>query len=300
MPMRINSLEQLIDIAGSQQKKRIAVAAAADETVLTAINSAYSREIIDPLLIGNKKEIVKICTAYRFNHSGWEIINEKDPFIAAQRAVEEIKSGNADILMKGLVSTAPLLKAVLDKDSGLKKSNILSHFALFQTCGYHKLFGLSDAAMNILPGISEKTGIIENAVEIFHKLGHNEPKVAILTPVEVLNEKIQSTIDAVRLKELNGQNRIKGCIIDGPLALDIAISMEATRHKNIQSAVAGDADILIAPDLNSGNILYKSLIFFCGAESAAVVTGAKIPIVLTSRADSDKSKLYSIALAALL
>jgi len=285
--MRINSLEQLVEISRLQQKKTVAVAAADDETVLTAINNACDNEMITPLLIGNRQNILRIATNNKFNTRSWEIIDERDPLTAIQLAVSEIKAGKADILMKGLVSTAPLLRSVLDNENGLKQNKVLSHFALFQTPSYHKLFGLSDAAMNILPDVSEKIYIIENAVEVFHKLGHHEPKVALLTPVEKVNEKIQSTVDAFKITQLYRENKIKACIIDGPLALDNAISRDAAKHKNIDSPVAGDADILITPDLNSGNILYKSLVFFSGAASAAVVTGAKVPVVLTSRADSE-------------
>jgi len=298
--MRINSLEQLIEIARIKQKKRIAVAAASDESVLCAINNACRNNIIEPLLIGNKSEIIKISTLKGYDISEWNIIDEKDPVQAVCIAVANIRSGNADILMKGMVSTAPLLKAVLDKTNGLKKNHILSHFTLFKSSYYHKLFAISDAAMNISPDLNEKKIIIENAVEIFHRLGNNMPKVAVLSPLETVNEKIRSTVDASDLKELNQKGIITGCIVDGPLALDNAVSLDAAKKKNINSPVAGDADLLITPDLNSGNILYKCLTFLSDAQSAAIITGATVPIVLTSRADNEDIKLYSIALAAVL
>jgi phosphate butyryltransferase len=202
--------------------------------------------------------------------------------------------------MKGLVSTAPLLKAVLDKDKGLRKNELLSHAAVFEVPSYHKLITITDAAMNVEPNLEEKAGIIENAVEMLHRIGVKEPKVGVLAPIEKVNPKIQSTVDAGDLKTLNKEGRIKSCRVDGPFAMDIAVSREAALHKGIRSEVAGDVDILLAPDLNSGNILYKTLIFLADSISAAVVMGASAPIVLTSRADSEQSKRMSIALAAVL
>lgn len=300
MSDKISSLEQIIEKARSGKKKRIVVAAAADEFVLSAINAASAQNFIEPVLVGDEQSIFKIVKEKGFYHSGWEIINEEDPLDAIERSLEIIKNGRGDIMMKGMVSTAPLLKGILNKENGLKKKELLSHVALFSSSYYHKLFCVTDAGMNIAPGTGDKANIIKNAVEIFNKLGHPCPKVAVLAPVEVVNEKIQSTVDAKILKEMNQKGEIGNCIIDGPFALDNAVSAEAARHKNIDSAVAGDADILFVPDINSGNILYKSLVFLSDARSAAIISGAKIPLVLTSRADNEISKLNSIALAALI
>ncbi|HEX2936794.1 MAG TPA: phosphate acyltransferase, partial [Bacteroidales bacterium] len=215
-------------------------------------------------------------------------------------AVELIREGKADILMKGMISTAPLLKAVLHKEKGIKKADTLSHFALFETKYYKKLLGVTDAAMNIAPTLEEKKAIIINAVDILQRIGYKKPKVAAVTPLEIVNPKIESTVHAQKLKELNKCGDIPGCIVDGPLALDNALSLEAAEHKGIQSEVSGDSDIIMVPDLNSGNILYKSLIYLGGASSAAVIAGAQVPIVLTSRSDNHYTKLLSIALAAAL
>ncbi len=298
--MKISSLEQIINTARSGRKKRIVVAAADDEFVLSAIQSAYTQKIVEPLLIGDEDKINKIALEKGFNSLEWEIIDEKDPLAAIDKSVEIIKNGRADILMKGMVSTAPLLRAILNKDYGLKRNELLSHFALFSSSFYHKLFCITDAGMNIAPKTEEKALIIKNAVEVFKKLGHPCPKVAVLAPVEIVNEKIQSTVDAKKLKELNQQGEISDCIVDGPFALDNAVSIEAAKQKNILSTVAGDADILLVPDLNAGNILYKSLVFLSDAKSASIITGAEIPLVLTSRADNEISKLHSIALAAIV
>jgi phosphate butyryltransferase len=296
--MELKSLEQIIEIAAKRTTRKIAVAAADDEHVLKAIKKATDMKLVKPLLVGKESVIRSISDSIGLDSSAYEVINEPDPAKVSQVAVKEIRKGNADILMKGMVSTAPLLKALLDKEEGLRKRETLSHFALFETSFYPKLFGVTDAAMNIAPELNEKIAIIENAAEVFHSFGIKQPKVAIIGPVEVVNPKIPSTIDAAILTQMAKRNQITSCIIDGPLAIDNAVSPEAAKQKKIESEVAGQADILVAPDLNSGNILYKTMIFLSDAKSAAVILGARVPVVLTSRADSEDSKLYSIALAA--
>ncbi len=296
--MTYKSLNDIINIAKGKETRRLAVAAAADMPVLKAVKNAYLEGIIIPVLVGNKTEIERICKEINFDLSGIEIYEENIPAISSVKAVALIKEGKADILMKGLVSTAPLLKAVLDKENGLTKGSTLSHFALIESPYYNKLIGITDAGMNILPSLNEKVDIINNSVEVFHRLGIKIPKVAVVGPLEVVNPKIESTTHAAMLAVMNRRGQIQGCIVDGPLAIDNAVSKKAAEHKGVVSDVAGDADILVAPDLNSGNMLYKTLMFMGGCTSAAVIMGAKVPIVLTSRADADKSKMMSIALAA--
>lgn len=296
--MELNSLEQIVDIAARRSTRRIAVAAADDEHVLKAIKRATEMNLVKPLLVGKESVIRSISDSIGLDSSLYEVVNEPDPAKASLVAVKEIRKGNAEILMKGMVSTAPLLKAVLNKETGLRKRETLSHFALFETSFYPKLLGVTDAAMNISPELNEKIAIIENAAEVFHSFGIKKPKVAIIGPVEVVNPKIPSTTDAAIITQMSKRNQISSCIIDGPLAIDNAVSPEAAKQKNIESEVAGKADILVAPDLNSGNILYKTMIFLSDARSAAIILGAQVPVVLTSRADSEESKLYSIALAA--
>lgn len=298
--MRLKELSEILEMARKRNTRRLVVAAAEDVNVLQAVLLARAENIIEPILVGDTSKILDICEEHQIDIEDIPLVEEKDPENACILAIDLIRSGEAEILMKGLVSTAPLLKAVLNKERGLRKSDVLSHAALFEIPSYHKLLAITDAGMNMDPGIPEKISIIGNAVEIFHRLGIPDPKVAVLGPIETVNPKIQSTIDAGEIKRMNASGRIKGCLIDGPLALDIAVSLEAARHKGIDSPVAGDADILLTPDLNSGNILYKSLIFLGNSTSAAVVMGARVPIVLTSRADSGRSKLMSIALAAAL
>jgi len=296
--MALKSLNDIIDLAKGKETRRLVVAAAADKQVLEAVKNANKDKIIIPVLVGNKTKIEQIAKEIDFDLSSIDIYEEDNPAKASVKAVSLIREGKAEILMKGLVSTAPLLKAVLNKENGLRKGATLSHFALIESPYYHKLIGVTDAAMNIAPEFNEKINIVNNAVEVFHRLGNNNPKVAIIGPLEVVNPKIESTTHAAMLTVMNNRGQIKGCTIDGPFAIDNAVSKKAAEHKGIVSDVAGDADILVAPDLNSGNILYKSLMFMGGCTSAAVIMGAKIPVVLTSRADTDKSKMMSIALAA--
>ncbi len=290
----------LVELAKKKATSIIVVAAADDKPVLLSIKKAFAEEIVIPILIGNERHLREIARDINFDLQNIEIINEIDPVISAKKAVAFINKGKANILMKGLVATAPLLKAVLDKENGLRKNATLSHIALFESTFYHKVFAVTDAAMNINPTLEEKVNILNNAVEVLHRLGIQKPKVAILTPVEIVNVKIESTLHAAQLTIMCKRKQITGCIVDGPLALDTAISLEAAEHKGIVSEVTGDADILMVSNLDSGNILYKSLIFMGGALSAAIITGARVPIVLTSRADSEHSKFLSIALAAAL
>lgn len=296
--MTLKSLNELIEIAKNKETRRLAVAAAGDKPVLEAVKTATKDGIVVPILVGNVEKINSIANEIGFDLADIKIVEENDPAKAAKVAVALIKNGEADILMKGHVATAPLLKAVLDKENGLRKGSTLSHFTLFESPYYHKLFGVTDAAMNIAPEFNDKVAIVNNAVDAMRGIGIELPKVAILSPVEVVNQKIESTVHGSMLTLMNARKQIKNCIIDGPLALDNAVSKEAAEHKGIESEVAGDADILVAPELNAANILYKTLNFLGGAQAAAVIMGAKVPIVLTSRADTDTAKLLSIALAA--
>lgn len=298
--MNITKLSEIINKAKGKETKTLVVAVAQDTHVLEAVKYSYENNLIQPILVGNISKIEKIAIEIDLNISGIEIVHETNDAKACSIAVSYVKKGVGDILMKGLVSTGILLKAVLDKENGLRKAGLLSHVALFESANYHKLLAVTDAAMNIEPNLNEKAKIIDNAVEIFNRLGYNKPKVSVLCAVELVNPKMQATIDAAILTTMNKRGQIKNCIVDGPLALDISVSKEAAKHKKIISDVAGDADILLAHDINTGNVLYKSLNFLGAAKSAALIMGAQAPIVLTSRADSKESKMLSIALAAAL
>ncbi len=297
--MELKKLDVLIDMAKAKAStRRLVVAAAADEPVLEAVCNACKEGIIEPILVGDKHEIEKIASKVGFDIKGIEIIHEADAYKASVKAVQLIREGKADIMMKGLVATGPMLKAVLDKENGLRKGALISHVAFFESPYYHKLLCVTDAAMNVTPEFDEKVSILTNAVEAFHKLGIKNPKVAVIAAVEVVNSKMEATVHAAMLTQMNRRKQIKGCIVDGPLGFDNAVSKEAAEHKGIVSDVAGDADLIVCSDINMGNVLYKSMAFIGGATCAAVLMGASVPIVLTSRADSERSKLMSIALAA--
>jgi phosphate butyryltransferase len=293
-------LSEIFEIARQRKSRKLVVAAAGELHVLQAVLNARDENIIEPILVGDSDVILELAREEDLNLDNIPLVHEKDPVEACMLSVELIRIGEAQILMKGLVPTAPLLKAVLDKKTGLRKSELLSHAALFEVPEYPKLITVTDAAMNISPGTEEKLCIIKNAVEMYHRLGISKPMVAVLGPIEKVNPKIQSTVEAGELKKLYKNGHIHGCILDGPLAMDNAVSPEAADQKEIRGPVAGNADILLTPDLDSGNILYKTLIFMAKGISAAIVMGARVPIVLTSRADSKTSKLMSIALAAAL
>lgn len=296
--MELKSLNTFIEIAKQKPMKSIAVAAAEDEPVLLAIKDALSEGIISPILIGDKIKIQKIANEINFDISNIEIIDEIDPAKSAVKAVQCVKDNRAQILMKGLVGTADFLRAILHKENGLRKGALLSHIGFFESQFYHKLLGLTDAAQNLAPDLNEKISILQNSIELFHRLGVSNPKVALIAAIEGVNPKMPVTLDAAAITMMNKRKQIKGCTIDGPLAFDNAVSKEAAEHKGIESEVAGDADLIFAPNIEVANALYKSFTYLGGATVAAVILGATVPIVLTSRADSDRSKLMSIALAA--
>jgi phosphate butyryltransferase len=291
-------LEDLVSQAKNQQVKPvIAVGEAGDQEVMESVLRAYKEGIAHFILFGNEQVI-----------SDWLEKNTNDPTpgieivptntaTAAIEAVKAVHEGKADILMKGLVSTSVLLKAVLNKEFGLRTGKVLSHVAAFEVKGYNRLIFVTDAAMNINPDLNQKSQILQNAIDFVQQIGVDQPKTAVLAAVENVNPAMQATLDAASLTVMNLRNQITGGIVEGPLALDNAISMEAAAHKGIAGKVAGKADILLVPTIETGNILYKSLIYFARAKVGAVICGAKAPIVLTSRADSSESKYLSIALA---
>ena len=290
----------LLNAAQDSGPKKLAIAVAQDEDVLRAVKNATNLGIVNPIFLGNGDEIQKIAKSIDFDISSFEIIHEEDKTKATRLATGLVSSNKAQILMKGLVDTSIIMKAVLDKEIGLRTENVISHVAIFDIETYHKLFIVTDAAMILAPSLQVKKEIIKNAVQVFHALGVREPKVAVIAAKEKVNDKMEATLHARDLKEMNRTGQIQACIIDGPLALDNAVSKHSAQIKGIDSPVAGDADILLVPNIESGNVLYKSLTFLGGAKSAGLIVGTKAPIVLTSRADDDQAKLYSIALGAMM
>lgn len=294
-------LKKLIDLhekARKHPKKKLVLAAAQDPNAIEAVIAASNNGIVDVVLVGDEQKILEICQDMNYDISGFGLINEPDSDKAAAIAVKMVSEKKADILMKGHLSTSSLLKAVLNKEWGLRSGELLSHLALFEIATYHKIIALTDAAMNISPDFKGKVSIIKNAVGYLSKLGNDLPKVAVLSAVETVNPDMKSSMDAAALAKMADRNQIANCIIDGPFALDNAISEKSAKLKKIKSPVAGDADLLVADDLDAANAIYKTLIYFAQAKCAAVIVGATAPIVLTSRADSDETKLNSIALAA--
>lgn len=295
----MKGFKEIIKLAQENGPKRIAVAAANDEDVLKAIKKAVDENICIPILIGDGEKIKEISKNISLDLGCIQVIDEKDSKKASIIAVSLVSSGNAEIVMKGLVDTSIILKAILDKDIGLRTGNILSHAAVFEIKKYHKILFVTDAAMNIAPNADEKRQILENVLKLSLSLGINNPKVAVICAKEKVNSKMQATLDAQELVDLSNSGIIAGCIIGGPFGLDNAISKEAAELKGVKDPVAGDADILLMPNIEAGNVLYKALTYFSDSENAGILLGAKAPIVLTSRADSDKAKLNSIALAVL-
>ncbi|MGM0874145.1 MAG: phosphate butyryltransferase [Bacillota bacterium] len=290
-------LENLLIEAAKISGKTVAVASAEDEEVIDAVAEAIKLRLASFILFGKKEEIENLLIAKGIGKDHVQIIQARTKEQATELAVRAVHQNEASVLMKGNVPTATLLKAVLNKEYGLRTGRVLSHVAIFEVPGFSRYTIVTDAAMNLEPDLQQKEQIVVNAVEIARAIGIDTPKVAALAAVEVVNPEMQATIDAASLTLMYKRGQIKNCLIDGPLALDNAISFEAAKQKGIESEVAGQADILLVPTIDVGNVLYKSLIYFAKAKVGAVIAGAKAPIVLTSRSDSSESKLYSLALA---
>ncbi|WP_335870630.1 phosphate butyryltransferase [Bacillus sp. 2205SS5-2] len=293
-------LQSLIERASQISSATVAVASAADKEVLEAVSMALELNLAKFILFGHKDEMKTLINEnvpHLLKHEDITLKHVSSPKVAAEQAVKAVKTNEANALMKGNVATAVILKAVLNKEFGLRTGNVLSHVAVFEVPGMNRLVILTDAAMNIQPTLEQKAQIVQNSVNIVKSIGIHMPKVAPIAAVEVINPAMEATLDAAALTQMNRRGQIKDCLIDGPLALDNAISMEAAKHKGISGEVAGQADILLVPNIDTGNALYKSLVYFAQAKVGAVIAGAKVPIVLTSRADSSESKLHSLALA---
>jgi Phosphotransacetylase len=263
------------------------------------VDNAHRRGIVDAILVGNKSEICRIADKEQIDLTHYSIVHEADRAEACRRAVGLVAQGQAELPMKGFVDTSVFLKAVLRKDGGLACGRLISHVGLLAVKGYKRMFLVTDSAMNIAPTLAEKAAIIRNAVMVARALGNDCPRVAALCAVEKPDPKMPATLDAAALTEMNRRGEIAGCMVYGPLAMDNAVSPQAAKHKGIDNPVAGHADILLAPDIEAGNILNKSMEYFAAAEKAGIIMGARVPVVLTSRASPDAAKMHSIALAVL-
>ena len=295
--MTLKSLDVFVEIARQKGHKMIAVAAAEDQAVLEAVARAKGQGICTPILVGDAKKIHEIAGEIGFDLSDIELIDQPVPAEACKVAVRLVREGRAQMIMKGLISTADYLRAILDKEVGLRTGSLLSHVGFFESKVYPKLIAVTDAAQNISPNLDMKVSIIKNTVDLYHRLGVENPKIALVAAIEDVNSKMPATVDAAALTMMNLRGQITGCTIDGPLGLDNALSSEAARHKGVRSDVSGDVDLLFFPNLEVANAVYKSFTYFGQATVAATILGAKVPVVLTSRVDSPRSKLMSIALA---
>ena len=295
----MNTFAQILEQAKKAGPARFVVAQAADGTILEALAEARAEGFASPVLVGRREEIEAAARERAVDLEGWTIVESPTPTEAAVEAVRRVARGDGDILVKGLLPSADLLRAVLSKSNGFTSGRTLSHVGVFKFAESDRFYFVTDAALSIAPDYQQKIDIVQNAVDLAHKLGIALPIVAILCAIETVNPEMPATVDAASLSKMAERGAIKGARVEGPLALDNAVSIEAARHKGITSELAGRADILVAPNIEAANILYKALIFFAKAEEAGIVMGARVPIVLASRSDSVRNKLYSLALGAL-
>jgi len=296
----IKTFEQMLDHAKRGPRRRVAVAAAEDAEVLSALSAAEEEGLANACLVGDAERIMAIARESSLSLENMEIVDVPDKIMAAKAAVSMVREGKAQMLMKGMIGTADILRAVLDKEGGLRTGRVLSHVAVLEVPTYHKLFLMTDGGQNIAPDMAQKVDILQNAVDVARAIGVLTPKVAALAAVEVVNPKMPATVEARELQLLAERGEIKNCLVHGPLALDGAISLDAALHKGIKSEVAGDADILLVPNIEVGNVLYKALVYLARARVAGLIVGAAAPIVLTSRSDSPEAKLLSIACASVV
>ena len=282
-------------------KKTVAVAAAQDSAVLEAVREAKKRGIADAILVGDEPKIREIAASLEMDLADYEIIHEPDMVQAALTAVKLAHDGKVDMYMKGLVDTKNFLKSVLDKEVGLRTGNPLSHVCVFDIPGIDHLLFLTDVAFMTYPTLEDKVNIINNTIPVCKACGVDMPKVAPLAAVEVVNPKMPATVEAAELTKMNEEGQITDCIIDGPLSLDLAIDPEAALHKGATDRkIQGDADVLLFPDIHAGNLVYKAIVHMTDMKNGCILTGTKVPVILTSRSDSFETKVNSIALAAVV
>lgn len=297
----LKHLKDLIVKAKKQRKKRLAIAACDDEEVLRAVHEAALLGIVEPILVGNIEKTETIASRIGISIENYKKIQANQLSQAAEIAVKLVSSGEADFIMKGLIDTSILLKEVLNKEYGLRTDSLISHVMIYEVPTYHKLLFLTDGGMNLEPNFEDKVKITKNAIKVCEALDYKIIKVAAIAAKEKVDPKMIATVHGNELKKMCNNGAFnKGVIVDGPLALDLAISEEAAKIKGYNSEVAGDTDIILVPNIETGNGIGKSLTYFSNSLSAGIIMGAKVPIVLVSRADSHEAKLYSIALGSLI
>ncbi|RPH25494.1 MAG: phosphate butyryltransferase [Bacteroidales bacterium] len=297
--MKVNKLDQLFDILKSKPKKRIVAAFANDAHTIEAVGMAIDMGIVEGTLVGDEATIKKVCAEHKIDPSKFTIVQEADEMKAATKAVELINKGEGQVLMKGLVSSDKYMRAILNKETGLMPPKaILTHVTVVQLPTYPKLLVVGDVAIIPAPDLAQKIAITEYIIKVAHSLGIENPKVALLAATEQMSAGMPACVDAAIISKMADRGQIKGATIDGPLALDVAIDKESAEIKKVTGGVAGDADCILFPNIESGNVFFKTCTKLAGGELGAMVMGAKVPCVLTSRGDSVQSKMYSIALAA--
>lgn len=297
--MVYRSFDELVaKVKGCPDRKRMAVAAAGDEHTLEAVLHARKEGIIEPVLVGDKPVIVKILEQLGETVPEEDIYDEAELSAACEKAVSLVREGKADFLMKGKVDTGVILKAVVNKEHGLGKGGVMSHFTMFEVPTYHKILLPVDGGMVTYPTLEQKKAIIENTVGALRDMGYECPKVGVLSCIEKVNPKMPETVDARELQEMNERGEIAGCIVEGPISYDCAVNREIAQLKSLDSRIAGDVDVLVAPNIHAGNIMGKMLTCTCNAKLAGFVVGARCPIVLTSRGSSAEEKYLSIVISA--
>ncbi len=292
-------INELLSQINKDQKVKLIVAVAQDEHVLKAVYKAKEENLIKPLLIGDKEEILMISKSLHLIFDEDEIIDEKDKVKACALSVKKARCDHQSILMKGIVDSSIILRAALKEDEGLRTDKLISHVSVLEIPSYHKLLVMTDGAMNTYPDVIQKQKITDNVIEFCHLLGLKQPKIGCIAAIEKINPKMQSTVDCDILKS-HYKTHKEDVLFGGPYALDNAINDEAAHHKGIDDDIAGDVDVLLMPQIETGNVFYKSMVFLAGAKSASVILGMTHPMVLTSRADSIETKYHSILLATLL
>ncbi|MFO7951803.1 MAG: bifunctional enoyl-CoA hydratase/phosphate acetyltransferase [Bacillota bacterium] len=295
--MAFENFYQVISAVKELPPCRLCVASAAEETVLEAVRDSRKEGIVNFVLVGHEEQIWRQAMKVSLNLQGIEIIDIPDPLEATSRAVKEVAAGNADILMKGMVNSSDFLRAILNPEGGMRREGLLSHLAIYEVPGYYRLIYMTDGGLNVNPDLEQKKAILQNAVNFLHAIGMEQPRVAILSANEKVDPKVPVTVDAQVLRDM-AADELPGAIVDGPTPLDIAVSYEAAMHKGIDSPVAGKADLLMVPNIEAGNILGKSMIYFANSRMGGLVLGASRPAILTSRNEPPMGKIASIALAA--
>ena len=297
--MKVEKLDQLFDILRSKPRKRLIAAYANDAHTIEAVSMAVDMGIVEATLVCDEATMKKVCAEHNIDPLKFRIVQEADEMKAARKAVELINKGEGDVLMKGLVSTDKYMRAILDKENGLLPPKaVLSHVTVIQVPTYHKLLIVGDVAIIPAPDLNQKVAITNYLIQTAHSLGVENPKVALNAATEQMSAGMPACVDAAIISKMADRGQIRGAIVDGPLAIDVAIDKESAEIKRVSGGVAGDADCILFPNIESGNVFFKTCTKLANGELGAMVMGAKVPCVLTSRGDRVKSKMYSIALAA--